>query len=225
MRSSSFYLLLLAASTTAALVPALFPNLDIAVAAYFLQPKPISNISPWLWVELVNEHIPTIFRVLVLLCIPAWIVASLVPKLRHLALPIAFVGLTLTLGPGLMTTALKENGLRARPFHVTEFGGERKFTSALVKTNQCEDNCSFVSGHVACGFFFATLMLLDRRRRWGWVATGVIAGGLIGFARISVGAHWLSDVLWAFPVTLLGGWLVWKFLEIFYRPQMNALSA
>jgi lipid A 4'-phosphatase len=224
MRTSSVYLLMLGASLAVALVPALFPSVDLAVAGLFLNSTQQPLPPPPLWVELINEHTPTVFRVLVLLCIPAWIGASLLPKFRHWALPIAFVGLAVTLGPGWMTSMLKDNGLRARPFHVQQFGGERVFTPALVRTNQCEDNCSFISGHVACGFFFASLMLLDRRRRWWWVATGLVGGGLIGFSRISVGAHWLSDALWALPVTLIASGVVWLFLRLFYRQQLNALE-
>jgi lipid A 4'-phosphatase len=62
-------------------------------------------------------------------------------------------------------------------------------------------------------------MLIDRRRRWWWLATGVVGGLTIGFARMSVGAHWLSDVLWAFPLTLVGSWLAWWFLGFFYRSE------
>jgi lipid A 4'-phosphatase len=108
-----------------------------------------------------------------------------------------------------MVGALKDLTLRARPFHVTEFAGDRRFTPALQIADQCDDNCAFVSGHTSDGFFLVTLMLIDRRRRWWWVAGGTLAGMLIGFARVSVGAHWLSDVLWAFPVTLIGSWLAW----------------
>jgi lipid A 4'-phosphatase len=212
MRSSSVYLLLLAMSVAVALVPALCPSLDIAVSAYFLQSKPPLDTSKWLWVELINEHTPTVFRALVLLCLPAWLVARRVPRFHRWALPIVFTGLAVLVGPGLLVGAAKDYTLRARPFHVTEFGGVRQFSPALVKTSQCDDNCAFVSGHAADGFFLATLMLVDRRRRWWWLAAGVAGGLIIGFARISVGAHWLSDVLWAFPITLLGSWVVWYFL-------------
>jgi len=225
MRSTSVYLLLLLASLAAAMVPVVFPSLDIAVSAYFFQPNPPIKPSEWTWVQLVNEHTPTIFRVLAILCIPAWVGVSLVPKFRRWALPIAFIGLSVALGPGLLTKELKENVLRSRPFYVKEFGGDRQFTPALVVTHQCDDNCSFTSGHAACGFVFATLMLLDRRRRWWWVAAGLVGGALVSFARVSVGAHWLSDVLWALPVTLVGGWIVWLFLSLIYRQQMKTLNS
>ncbi len=212
LRTPPLFLVMFAVAVAAAMVPALYPGLDIAIAGYFLQPNPPVVPSTWLWVELVNEHIPTIFRVMVLLCLPAWLVARRLPKLRKWALPIAFVGLGVLLGPGLMVGAVKDYSLRARPFHVTEFGGVRQFTPALTITNQCDDNCAFVSGHTADGFFLASVMLIVRRRRGWWVAAGVAGGLLIGFARVSVGAHWFSDVLWAFPITLAGSWIVWRLL-------------
>jgi lipid A 4'-phosphatase len=55
----------------------------------------------------------------------------------------------------------------------------------------------------------------QRRRLWGGL--GVAFGLLIGFARIVDGAHWLSDVLWACPVTLTCSWLVWQLLLMVYR--------
>lgn len=225
MRPKSLYLLLLGASLLVAALPALWPRLDIAVAAYFLQPDPPLNPAQWFWVDPVNEYTPDIFRWLVMLCLLGWIIASLVPRLRHACLALAFVGLSLGLGPGFATWAVKEHHLRARPFDVVEFGGVRQFTPALVKANQCDDNCAFVSGHAACGFFFASLMLLDPRRRWWWIATGILGGLGIGLARMSVGAHWLSDVLWSFPITLLSSWIVWHVLMLFYHPKKKPQGA
>jgi lipid A 4'-phosphatase len=221
-RTKSLYLLLLGVSLAVAMLPVLFPQLDIAVAAYFLQADPPIDPAQWQWVEWVNEYTPDTFRTLAMLCLAGWIIASLLPRWRRWSLPLAFVGLSVTLGPGLATWAVKEHHLRARPFDVVEFGGTRQFTPALVKANQCSDNCAFVSGHVACGFFFASLMLIDPLRRRWWLAAGVFGGLTIGLARMSVGAHWLSDVLWAFPITLLTSWLVWHVLALFYRQPKNA---
>ena len=103
-------------------------------------------------------------------------------------------------------------------------GGTQQFTRAAVMTDQCNNNCSFVSGHVACGFFLASLMLVDRRRKVAWAVVGVLSGLTIGFARLADGAHWLSDVLWASPITLLCSWLVWRLLVKAYNPK-NLLSA
>jgi lipid A 4'-phosphatase len=165
----------------------------------------------------VNEYTPDIFRGLAMLCLAAWIVVSLLRRSRRLGIALAFVGISLTLGPGFVTWAVKEHTLRARPFDVVQFGGERQFTPALTPAQQCTDNCAFTSGHVACGFFFVSLMLLDPRRRWRWIAAGLTAGTLVAVARMSVGAHWLSDALWALPITLGTSGLVWLVLGFFYK--------
>jgi lipid A 4'-phosphatase len=128
-----------------------------------------------------------------------------------------------TLGPGvLVNTGFKDNWQRARPYQVENFGGPQKFTRAGVMTDQCDNNCSFVSGHVACGFFIATCMLVQHRRKRAWMTGGLVITALIGFARVADGAHWLSDVLWAGPVTFACSWLVWKILLRLYRPPAAA---
>ncbi len=214
----AFYMLW-ACSVAVALVPALFPALDIAASGYFLKTNPTLKAGQWWWVDLINEHVPTLFRSIAVACLPLWWLTDRSQKFRHWARPVAFVGLALLVGPGLVVSGVKEITTRARPFHVTEFVGEKKFTPAFVVAHQCDDNCAFVSGHTSDGIFLATLMLIHRRRRWWWLAAGVVSGLLIGFARVSVGAHWLSDVLWAFPFTLLGSWLVYQYFERYYPPE------
>ncbi len=217
LRNRTVFLLVLGASLAVGLLPVLWPQLDIAVAGYFLQDKPPVDPAQWLWVEWVNEYTPDIFRGLAMFCIAAWIVVSLLRRSRRAGIALAFVGISLLLGPGFSTWAVKEHTLRARPFDVVQFGGDRQFTPALTQARQCTDNCAFTSGHVACGFFFVSLMLLDPRRRWRWIAAGLVAGSLVGVARMSVGAHWLSDALWALPITLLASGLVWTVLSYLYK--------
>lgn len=216
MRSSSIYLSLLVISTAVALVPALNPALDLAVAGFFLQPNPPVHPADWWWIDLINEYVPALFRTLVVLSWLAWIFSGRSVWLKRHVQTFAFVALAGLIGPGLLVGALKDTTLRARPFHVTEFGGTRQFHPPLALANQCDDNCAFVSGHTSDGFFFVTLMLIDPRRRKRWITIGLCAGLIIGFARVSVGAHWLTDVLWALPVTLIGSWIAWAILSRWY---------
>ena len=145
------------------------------------------------------------------------VVVEHAPSGKPWRLALAFIVLAGALGPGLVVNSgFKDTWQRARPYQVQAFGGTQQFTRAAVITDQCNSNCSFVSGHVACGFFLASLMLVDRKRRVLWGATGVVAGLTIGFARMSDGAHWLSDVLWASPITMLTSWVVWKTLLRLY---------
>jgi membrane-associated PAP2 superfamily phosphatase len=68
--------------------------------------------------------------------------------------------------------------------------------------------------------FLISLGLVHRRRQRTWAVVGIAAGLLIGFSRMADVAHWFSDVLWAFPITLASNWLVWKALLAFQaRPS------
>jgi lipid A 4'-phosphatase len=65
-----------------------------------------------------------------------------------------------------------------------------------VPSDQCDDNCSFPSGHAALGFWaIAFALLAPPRRRKLAVAAAVGFGALIGAVRIAQGAHFLSDVI------------------------------
>jgi lipid A 4'-phosphatase len=194
-----------------ALVPTVWTALDIQAAGIFIGPHAVLQSVQWPWVEWINLYIPAAFRTLLFLALALWILTYAVPAYRRWRFFLAFFVIAGTLGPGLVVNmGFKDNWQRARPYQVTQFGGAQQFTRATVMTDQCDNNCSFVSGHVSCGFFFAGIALLHRRRQWLWSLAGVSAGLLIGFARMSDGAHWLSDVLWAGPITLACSWLVWK---------------
>ena len=116
-----------------------------------------------------------------------------------------FLFLALLLGPVLVANGVfKDNWGRARPHTVMEFGGTSTFTPAGYMAHECRRNCSFVSGDGAFGFFLPSFayVVAPRRRRsvfWGMM----LAGGGIGLARIAMGAHFFSDVIFA-AVFMLG---------------------
>lgn len=203
-----------------ALIPTLWPALDLQAAALFTGNLPQVAAASWWWVEIINLYVPLAFRIMVFSALALWLVATLKVQWAQWRLPLAFVVLSGALGPGLLVNAgFKDHWQRARPYQVETFGGTQQFTRAGVMTDQCSNNCSFVSGHVACGFFFASLMLLHRRRQVAWALIGTSAGLLIGFARMANVAHWLSDVLWAAPITLVCSWVIWKILSRIYQPK------
>ncbi len=110
-----------------------------------------------------------------------------------------FLLLVLTIGPGLLVNEVfKAHSERARPRDVVEFGGERIFTPILQFRDQCDRNCSFVSGHAGMGFFFISLAWVFRQRRW--LLLGIAVGAIVGGGRIIQGAHFFSDVVFAFWV-------------------------
>jgi len=114
-------------------------------------------------------------------------------------------------GPVLLVNGiLKDHWDRARPAHTEQFGGPKHYTPPLVIADQCERNCSFVSGEAALGFTFMAFGFVARtpkRRRLG-IAIGVTIGALFGLQRIIEGGHFLSDVYFAGLFIALTVWLM-----------------
>jgi lipid A 4'-phosphatase len=110
-----------------------------------------------------------------------------------------FLFLALIIGPGLVANGiLKDHWGRARPRETVEFGGNARFTGALIPSDQCDHNCSFVSGDGAFGFYLPVLAYVvrpPRSRRVFWSGMGL--GALFSLARLAVGAHFASDTLFA----------------------------
>ncbi len=119
-------------------------------------------------------------------------------------LPALFLLLALVIGPGIVTnTILKDNWGRARPYQTVEFGGTKNFSRPLVIENECNDNCSFVGGDAAFGYWFHSFAYVvppRRRRAVFWSGIGVGLGYSI--LRVGMGAHFLSDVFFAAVVVL-----------------------
>jgi lipid A 4'-phosphatase len=209
----------------AALAPTLWTELDLRTAAIFAGPQASLQAVSWWWVEWVNGWVPAVFRACLAVALVGWLVAHAQARWQVWRLPLAFIVVAGILGPGMVVNwGFKENWQRARPYQVDNFGGTQKFSRATVMSDQCNNNCSFVSGHVSCGVFLISLGLVHRRRQRRWAAVGVVAGLLIGFARIADVAHWLSDVLWAFPITLFTSWLVWRGLLLLYSKPSRTVG-
>ena len=121
---------------------------------------------------------------------------------------ICFIVVFSVLGPGLIVNhVFKDHWDRARPRAIAEFGGEKIFTPPLIIADQCERNCSFVSGEASYGFAYAALAFLVAprwRRRVFWAAVGF--GSIVGAFRMAVGAHFLSDVFFAGVFTIAMAW-------------------
>ena len=92
LRNRTVFLLVLGFSLAAGMLPVLWPQLDIAVAAYFLQAQPPLAVARSTWVTWVNEYTPDLFRSLALLMLGAWVVLSLLrPVLLLCLLPCALL--------------------------------------------------------------------------------------------------------------------------------------
>ncbi|CAK0764878.1 lipid A 4'-phosphatase [Gammaproteobacteria bacterium] len=142
----------------------------------------------------------------------AVLLGSLVPAgafLRSRRQDAGYLLLVLVLGPGLMVnTILKDHWGRARPYQVQLFGGSQRFTPAFLPTDQCDHNCSYVSGHAAFGFYLVAFGFAGKRRRYAWLVVGLVAGTVIGLVRIVQGGHFPSDVVFSFFVVYTVAWLL-----------------
>lgn len=187
-----------------ALVPlVLFPRIDIATSALFFDvatrafPFRVHPLG-----EFARKTLPVFLFAAAGLIALAGAAAAI---RKH---PVAGIGprmavlvvASLALGPGLVVNViLKDNWGRARPSTIAEFAAghqpARQHTPPLVVSDQCDDNCSFPSGHAALGFWTVSLALLaPPRRRRAAVAAALGFGVAMGAVRIAQGGHFLSDV-------------------------------
>mgnify|MGYP001330398975 CR=1 FL=1 len=116
------------------------------------------------------------------------------------------------IGSGLIANFFfKDNWGRARPIQVSEFGGDKSFTPAFVKTDQCEKNCSWISGESSAAFSFFVGSLILKNPIFLYL--NLIIGVFVSFCRISMGGHFLSDNIFAFSFMVYLA-IVYKFMVI-----------
>ena len=91
------FVVLLLLAIAAALVPTIWPAVDLALAGLFTGASPAIASAGWWWVEGINLYIPAIFRALLVLCFLGWLVVTFSQRWRAWRLPLAFVVLALSL--------------------------------------------------------------------------------------------------------------------------------
>ncbi len=119
---------------------------------------------------------------------------------------IAFLALSLALGPGLLVnTILKDHSHRPRPAQVAEFGGPSEFRPFYALDGTCERNCSFVSGEGSAAFWtVGPALLAPASMQPGALAGALVFGVSVSLLRMAFGGHFLSDTIFAALFT----WLV-----------------
>jgi lipid A 4'-phosphatase len=180
------------------------PALDLWFSGLFWRPGEgfyLADLAPVQWSYWAFRYIPYLLvPVLVWLFVASWIWARRSEAILRRGL--LFLFLVMAIGPGLLVNEVfKAESGRARPATVQQFEGSRVFTPAFEGSDQCSSNCSFVSGHAAMGFFFLAFAWVLRDRRW--LYWGAAIGLLVGLGRVMQGAHFLSDVLFGYPVVYL----------------------
>jgi lipid A 4'-phosphatase len=189
-----------------------WPQLDLWTSGQFRDASGAFVGDQSLWVRILYRAMPVIgwlYALAGIAVLLAWIKRAypLGGRWSRRLAALAWVSL---LGSGLFINAgLKEYWGRARPIQVSELGGKAHFSPALVPTDQCRHNCSFVSGHAASGFVIMAVGLMGSvatRRRWLLIGLGW--GAVASLARIMQGGHFLSDTLFAGVTIWASGWIV-----------------
>jgi lipid A 4'-phosphatase len=171
-----------------------FPDIDLNVSRAFYAGTGVGFSGQSLgWVKLLRNFFVAVF----FLCLAVAFAGLLSTRgrtriwMRLTGAQWLFLAACLVIGPGVVANiVLKDHWGRARPKLVVEFGGTKTFTPALLPTDQCSTNCSFVSGEAASIFmpFYAAGLLIPQ---WSAVllGAGTVCGLAAGLVRISQGAH------------------------------------
>lgn len=186
---------------------ALFPQIDLTVSSWFYDPAyggfP-ARVAPF--PEWIRRDMPAFLFMVPAAVAVLWLAGEVRrrPVLR-VTRPLAlYVLLSLALGPGLVVNVVfKDHWGRPRPSTIQEFGGPNTYVPPMIPSRQCDDNCSFASGHGALGFWpFALALLAPPRWRRAAVAAALAFGVVVGTVRIAQGGHFLSDVVAAALITM-----------------------
>ena len=198
------------------LVVAVSPSVDLTISSYFYK-NGTFYLSDWGFFPFLRFGLPEIFIAIAAFFGLAWLYGFV----RHQWLwKINTKVMLFTTGSMLLGPILIVNGIfkslwgRARPFQIIEFGGNKNFTSPLIISDQCDWDCSFMSGHTAVIFWsLALAMLLPHHyRKWG-ITIVILLGIATGVARIAQGYHFFSDVF--FSATITYALILWLHFKLF----------
>jgi membrane-associated PAP2 superfamily phosphatase len=179
---------------------------DLALSAPFYKEGawPIGYHTPWQILYRL-DRIPAF--ALALFGLAASTASFFRPDLQNWRRGGVFLILLLALGPGLLVNAVfKDHWGRPRPREIVQFGGKKQFLQPWQKGEDSTGR-SFPSGHASAAFYMSAPFFIyrrnNRRRARVWLIGGLIFGVFMSIARITQGAHFLSDILWAWGMVYL----------------------
>lgn len=197
-------------------------RLDFHISNFFYHP----SCSPQAWVldchpfyrALFYSSIPYASALILLVGVVVVFWRPQALAYKRMRLRMAYFVMVFILGSGLVVNAIfKDHWGRPRPVQTQDFGGEATYVPPGKLVLKSEGR-SFPSGHSSVGFALLALWFIWRRERPDWalwgLGVGLLFGYAIGLARISVGAHYLSDVIWS-------GWMMAGVAWLVYYPIMQ----
>ena len=176
-----------------------FPQIDIAVSALFYKPEQnflLRDTPLHLFVDSwIRPSINYLAVAFVVACVYKLFFGQSTVKRRFNI--VAFLFASFLVGPVLLVNGLlKEFIGRARPKNIIEYGGTKIFSPAYFPADQCETNCSFVSGDAAAAFStIAFALIFNGKLRFHLVVVALSFGVLVSIYRLGTGAHFLSDTV------------------------------
>lgn len=196
-----------------------FPELDISFSRLFFFEKNGFIYKKNFLVYQIHALLPLLTKLFSLICLIYLVYVAIKHSSykKILRSGVFFLVVAAAISPGFVVNEVfKENFGRARPRHIEEFNGTKAFTKAFTISNQCERNCSFSSGHAAMGYFVTAIAYTTNLLYFNRIyLAGILFGSLVGFSRIVMGGHFLSDVLAsAFVVLFLDHvvFILWQML-------------
>jgi lipid A 4'-phosphatase len=205
---------------------AIWPALDLQLAAIFFEPQRGGFWRSYHPIYLRARDAST--WAIALVATPA--VLALILKLfrprRPLIIPgraIVLMLATLALAPGVLANlVLKEHWGRPRPIDVAQFGGKEHFRPWWDPRGDCPKNCSFIAGEPSGAFWtMAGAALVPPP--WRPIAYGAALafGGAVGLLRMAAGAHFFTDVIFAGAFAFL---VIWTAHGLLYRWRHTRIS-
>ena len=176
-----------------------YPDLDIKFSEFFYSSSAgfIYQKNPI--VLFVFQATPIATKIFLVICL-SYILFNLIQNkgLKKTILSSTFyLVITIAVGPGLIVNyILKDHFGRARPSQIAYFHGTKEFAPAFSISNQCNTNCSFSSGHAAISYYYTSLAYIVSSIYFIRIYSSfIIFGSIVGFTRILMGGHFLSDVI------------------------------
>ena len=199
-----------------------FPKLDILISNFFyLEGKFLSD--KYIFIKSLRAFLKNLMIIIPILAL-FFLLKNVISKKREVTKRIKFrtkffcIGLILgpIIGSGLIANLyFKENWGRARPVHIEEFGGTKTFSPVFIKSDQCETNCSWISGETSAAFSFTVGTIILKNSLF--LVFNVILGILVFFCRLTMGGHFFTDNLFSiffmFYLAIFYRILVYKFFK------------
>ncbi len=220
-------LIALAVAAAVGLIFALWPDLDLKLAALFFDPGAPRGF--WRAFDKGYQRASDIAVLpITLVAMPAIVALVVKPFRPHLQLlipgrAIVLMLVTLALVPGVIANlGLKEHWGRPRPIDVTEFGGDQHFRPWWDPRGDCPKNCSFVAGEPS-GAFWTLAGAAVVPPQWRALAYGsaLAYGAAVGVLRMASGAHFFTDVVFAGIFSFLVIWLMHGWLYRWPRTRIS----